>query len=366
MRRSLLHGPSVTSSKRISQGRLRAVVRIAEGLYFGIALAMNEDELLIGSTRDGLVYRYTRSGSNWTRNGSILKSGNSLSLRNGVLAIGSYPDDSGRSFLDADYIPGTVFIYSLDGGNWQQLGSVWPNGTQDPHIIEDPEYGHSVSHDGKDLIVGLPRARNSSGVQTGKAYIYRNYAPLNPNANYEPRAEAGAPISVTDTIVRGPAPAYLITEPLGSELVTLNGGASTDPENAIGFLRVDLARRERDRSDHKREISCRNHLGHTHSHRCARRGELGHVERDRFSHPKPPRHALPVVSGNTLTVGLPSPSAKWRLSSEFLWHGDNESTSGVEVGATYQVEILPYPGSTEVISTFITIDSPATTVMTWN
>jgi hypothetical protein len=173
----------------------------SEGLYYGIALAMNQDELLIGSNRDGIVFRYTRSGSNWTRNGSIPKSGNSLALRDGVLAIGSYPDDFGRSWLDPDYIPGNVFIFHLTGGNWQQVGSVWPNGTRDPHIIEDPEYGHSVAHDGKDLIVGLPRARNSSGVQSGKAYIYRNYAALNAGANYEPLADAGVDIAINDTVV---------------------------------------------------------------------------------------------------------------------------------------------------------------------
>ncbi len=323
-----------------------------EGFYFGIGLAMNQDELLIGSRQDGLVYRYTRSGSDWTRNGSILKSGNSLALQGGVLAIGSYPDDSGRSFLDADYIPGTVFIFSLVGGNWQQVGSVWPNGTLDPNIIEDPEYGHSVAHDGKDLIVGLPRARNSSGVQTGKAYIYRNYAPLNPNANYEPLANAGADINVTDTIVRGPAPAYLITEPLGSQLVTLNGGGSTDQENAI----VSYEWTWPGGSSSGVSPNARFPVGTT-IVTLTVTDALGVVNSDNLSVtislPQPLPVALADTSANTLALDLPSPDAKWRLSSEFLWHGYNESATGIVNGATYQVEIIAFPGSTDIITTFI-------------
>lgn len=327
----------------------------SEGLYFGIALAMNEDELLIGSTRDGLVYRYTRSGSNWTRNGSIPKSGNSLSLRNGVLAIGSYPDDSGRSFLDANYIPGTIFIYSLDGGNWQQLGSVWPNGTQDPHIIENPEYGHSVSHDGKDLIVGLPRARNSSGVQTGKAYIYRNYAPLNSNANYEPRARAGNDISINDTVVRGPAPNYLITEPRGTEMVTLNGSASTDQENSI----TSYAWAWPGGSATGVTAPVRFPVGTTVVTLTVTDSQ-GIVNSDTVlvtvALDQTPPAALPSAN-NTLTVNLPVPGAKWRLSSEFLWHGSGESADDVVLGQPYQIEIIGFPGSAETVTTLVTPSS---------
>ena len=332
----------------------------SEGLYFGIALAMNQDELLIGSNRDGIVFRYTRSGSNWTRNGSILKSGNSLALRDGVLAVGSYPDDFGRSWLDADYISGNVFIFHLMGGNWQQVGSVWPNGTQDPHIIEDPEYGHSVAHDGKDLIVGLPRARNSSGVQTGKAYIYRNYAPLNPNANYEPIANAGPDISLNDTIVRGPAPGYVITEPLGSQPVTLNGTASTDRENAI----VSYAWSWPGGSATGITPTARFPVGTT-PVTLTVSDDQGIVSSDTVnvivSLVQSVPTAVPATAGNTLTLDLPSSNAKWRLSSEFLWHGDNEAATGIVSGAIYQVEIIPFPGSADVVTTFITPSGPNST-----
>ena len=45
------------------------------------------------------------------------------------------------------------------------------------------------------------------------------------------------------------------------------------------------------------------------------------------------------------------PSAKWRLSSEFLWHSSGETITGIVAGETYQVEVIGYPGSTEVITT---------------
>lgn len=330
----------------------------SEGLYYGIALAMNQDELLIGSNRDGIVFRYTRSGSNWTRNGSIPKSGNSLALRDGVLAIGSYPDDFGRSWLDPDYIPGNVFIFHLTGGNWQQVGSVWPNGTRDPHIIEDPEYGHSVAHDGKDLIVGLPRARNSSGVQSGKAYIYRNYAALNAGANYEPLADAGVDIAINDTVVRGPAPAYLITEPSGSEMVTLDASASSDQEDAI----VSYSWTWPGGSASGVTAAARFPVGTT-VVTLTVTDDQGIVNSDTVNVAvalaQTPPDALPG-SNNTLTVNLPVAGAKWRLSSEFLWHASGDSADDVVLGETYQLEIIGLPGSAETVTTFVTVNSAST------
>jgi hypothetical protein len=330
-----------------------------DGDFFGVGLAMDGSELLVGSPQDDQVFRYTRSASVWTRNGQIApgnyRFGKSLALKDAVLVVGAYLDDSGRSFLNVDYTPGSVVVFSRNGGTWLQVGHVWPDKTQDHSLIETPEYGYSVAHDGKDLIVGLPWARNSSGVQSGKTYIYRNYAALNPDANYEPRANAGTDISVNDTVVRGPAPDYLITEPSGSELVTLDASASSDQENAI----VSYAWSWPGGSASGVTADVRFPVGTTVVSLTVT-DDKGIVNSDTLNVTvalaQTPPGALPG-STNTLSVNLPVPGAKWRLSSEFLWHGSGESADDVVLGETYQLEILGYPGSAETVTTFVTINS---------
>jgi hypothetical protein len=72
-----------------------------------------------------------------------------------------------------------------------------------------------------------------------------------------------------------------------------------------------------------------------------------------------PPAALPG-SNNTLTVNLPVAGAKWRLSSEFLWHASGESADDVVLGQTYQIEIIGYPGSAQTVVTSVTTNSANT------
>ncbi len=348
---------------------------------FGSSAAMNGTELLIGASAEfngvdplgfsrGVIYRYSGNGTSWTAAGKILPTAvtsfanggfaRSMFLRDGILLVGSPLDSSSLQGTDT-ILSGRVHVYKMGTVDWDFIDDIYVTSAIDPRFNSTAQFGSSISHDGRDLIVGAPNAINSSGQTAGKIYIYQDYAALALGANYEPRADAGTPISVTDTIVRGPAPGYVITEPLGSELVTLNGAASTDQENTI----VSYAWTWPGGSATGVTPSARFPVGTT-LVTLTVTDNNSIVNSDTVtvsvSLSQTAPASLPVVSGNTLTVGLPSPTAKWRLSSEFLWHGDQESTSGVEVGATYQVEILPYAGSTEVISTFITIDSTAMSI----
>lgn len=330
-----------------------------DGDFFGVGLAMDGTELLIGSPQDDQVFRYTRSASVWTRNGQIApgnyRFGKSLALKDDVLAVGAYLDESGRSFLDPDFVPGSVIVFTKAGGSWQQSGQVWPDLTRDPDLVETPEYGYSLAHDGKDLIVGLPWARNNSGVQSGKAYIYRNYAPLNPDADFEPLANAGADVSLNDTVVRGPAPDYLITEPSGSEEVMLDASGSTDQEDSI----VSYAWTWPGGGASGVTASARFPVGTT-VVTLTVTDDKGIVNSDTVNVTVALAQTPPDTiagSNSTLTVNLPVPGAKWRLSSEFLWHGSGESADDLLLGATYQLEILGYPGSAETLTTFVTVSS---------
>ncbi len=347
---------------------------------FGISAAMNGTELLIGASAEfnmvdpsgfsrGVIYRYTKSGPIWTAAGKILPTAvasfangsfaKSMFLRDGILLVGS-PLDS--SFLQgtSTIISGRVHVFKMGTVGWDFVDDLYVTSAIDPRFNSTAQFGSSISHDGRDLIVGAPNALNSSNQTAGKIYIYQDYAALATGANYEPVANAGMDIQVTDTLVRGPAPSYLITEPLGSEMVTLNAAASTDPENSI----TSYAWTWPGGSATGATASARFAVGNT-VVTLTITDSQGVVDTDTvnvavsLSQTSPA--ALPVVSGNTLTLDLPSPAAKWRLSSEFLWHGDGEFATGIVSGATYQIEIIAFPGSTEVLTTYITTSGPNST-----
>jgi hypothetical protein len=361
---------------------------------FGSSAAMNGTELLIGASAEfnlvdpsgfsrGVIYRYSKTGPTWTAAGKIRpvaatsfangSFGKSMFLRDGILLVGS-PLDSSNIPQTSTILSGRVHVFKMGITSWDFVDDMYVTSAIDPRFNATAQFGSSISHDGKDLIVGAPNALNSSNQTAGKVYIYQDYAALATGANYEPLANAGADIQVTDTLVRGPAPSYLITEPLGSEMVTLNGAASTDQENSItsyvwtwpGGSATGVS------------ASARFPVGNT-LVTLTITDQKGVVDTDTVnvavSLPQDTPTSLPLASGNTLTLDLPSPAAKWRLSSEFLWHGDNESVPGVVEWASepdeqlstpgeravYQVEILPYPGSTEVLTTYITMTGPNTT-----
>ncbi|MCW1924544.1 hypothetical protein OKA05_18405 [Luteolibacter arcticus] len=337
---------------RAPQGRSA----ISEGDYFGGALAIAGNELLIGSPQDDKVFRYARNAGTWTANGSIYpgyyRFGKSIALHDGVLVVGSVLDNVGAPGI----IPGSVSTFLLNGGSWQEIGYLTTNATLDPTAGSSPDYGYSVAHDGKDLIVGLPKARKTGNIQSGKAYIYRNYAALNPNANYEPLADAGPDLFITDTIVRGPAPGYAIVEPPGSEEVVLDASASTDRENAI----VSYEWTWPGGSATGESAIARFPVGSTPVTLTVKDGaNLLHSDTVvvYIGLPQTPPDSVPVTTGNTLTVNLPVPGAKWRLSSEFLWHGDGESVNDVVLDEDYQVEIIPWPGAADAVTTIVTVDT---------
>lgn len=331
-----------------------------ENYHFGQGLGLSESELLIGSPVEGVVYRRSRDAGNWAANGVINPNryffGSSIAMKDDVAVVGAVLENVGLGGA----IPGSVTSFLLKNGSWQESGYLKLTPDIDPHIVGTPNFSAAVSFDGRDLIVGAPTARTSSGITSGKAYIYRNFAGLNRNANYEPLADAGANISVNDTVVRGPAPTYLITEPPGSEGVALNGSASTDQEN--GIVSYEWTWPGGSASGMIPNPLPRFPVGTT-LVTLTVTDSMGIVNSDTLNVTvalsQTPPAALPATT-NTLTVNLPVPGARWRLSSEFLWHGSGATASNVVLGETYQLEIIGYPGSSETVTTLATISSQNT------
>lgn len=325
---------------------------------YGYAVAMNDSEILVGASLDdeddftGAVYRYSLSGGTWSRTGKLSEPaggfGSSLALLGDTLAVAASADNT----PGFNGTRGSVTTFHLRDGEWEKSGYLPMSRIVDPTIPETLVLGFleaTLDHDGTDLIVG---GFDQNQVMVGKAYIYRNFAGLAAEVNFEPRADAGGEINVTDTFERGPAPDYLITEPLGSEEVTLDGSASSDEESAI----VSYEWTWNGGSASGMMPTVRFPVGVT-TATLTVTDEFGVENRDTVdvtvTLPQTPPDPLPSTTGNTLTVNLPVPDARWRLSSEFLWHGDGETIGDIVAGESYQLEIIAYPGSDEVLTTVV-------------
>ncbi|MCH7224977.1 lamin tail domain-containing protein [Haloferula sp. A504] len=343
---------------------------------FAYAVDIGETELLVGASGDdegvksGALYRYslvydamsdTRA---WSRVEKIASPangfGSSIALEGAALAVAAWSEAAGG-------LRGAVYTYLLTGGTWQQSGYLPMNTSIDPGVASSSYLGlreASLDHDGNHLIVGAPEAFDSSIVRgNGRAYIYRNFAGLDPDANFEPLADAGADIPAVDTIVRGPAPDYEIIEPLGSEEVLLDGSGSSDLEDSI----VSWEWNWNGGSATGETVSARFPVGTT-TVTLTVTDDQGVVNSDTVdvivSLAQVAPDPLADTTGNTLTVNLPVAGAKWRLSSEFEWHDSGHTiTQGILADASYRLEMLAYPGSPEILSELILTESDGTTTL---
>lgn len=338
---------------------------------FAYSLAVSDSEILVGASLEGndvanessrgVVYRYTRSGPTWTFAGKILpvndtefgsaRFGWSLFFEDGHLLVGDpfyvIQEGSIRG-------RGQVYVFREETAGWTLVDRISVTNEIDPTITSNQraDFGISIAHDGSDLIVGASSGWNADNRQTGKAFIFRNYAALNPDANYEPLADAGTDLATTDALVRD-AGTDEITEPLGSELVTLDGSGSSDEENGI----VSWEWSWDGGSASGEVVQARFPVGTT-TVLLTVTDDAGFVNTDTVEVTvtllQTAPAALASTEGNTFTVDLPVAAARWRLSNEFLWHESLETITGIVPGEPYQVEVIGYAGSSEVITALAT------------
>jgi len=360
-------GTSSWSLDATLQSDLPAGPRGNDEYHFGQALAMNETELLVGSPNGGppgqpgesLVYRYQFNGTNWLFDEKIDPGidffGSSLALFDGALAVGSLLDGGGGSSM-----PGSVTSFVLRDGDWVESGSLEPDALAGPYTFgDDPNYAFSLDHDGRDLIVGVPGARSGIGQEVGRALVYRNFAGVSAAANFEPIADAGTYATFSDTLVRGPAPDYLVIEPLGSEPVLLDGSGSSDQEDAI----VSWEWSWDDTGASGEMVTARFPVGTT-TVTLTVTDDAGIVNSDTVDIivelPQTDADPLPADS-HLLTVDLPVTDARWRLSSQFDWQGDGATIGNLVADGEYRLEVIAFPGSPQVFSLPIVTDADAST-----
>lgn len=148
----------------------RSVALSADGNTLAVGALLWEG----GASDQGGVYVYDRSGSSWVQRGSVLEASDaeandwfggsiSLSADGNVLAVGSLLWEGGTSDQ------GGVYVYDRSGSAWTQRGSVL--GASD--AASNDQFGTSValSADGNVLAVGA-NSWEATGTNRGGVYIF--------------------------------------------------------------------------------------------------------------------------------------------------------------------------------------------------
>jgi len=142
----------------------------AEEDFFGSAVAIGGDRLVVGAFRDddlgrdcGAVYVFQYEGSAWTETAKLLPSdagvrdefGSSVALEDDRIVVGARAYWLGEG--------GAAYLFTYRNGTWEQTTRMLSS-----DLVDDDELGGAVAiHDGR-IFVGAPGDEND----TGAAYVF--------------------------------------------------------------------------------------------------------------------------------------------------------------------------------------------------
>ncbi len=159
------------------QARLNALDG-ATNDYFGNAVALSGDTLVVGASEDdfglaenqGAVYVFTRNGTSWTQQQKIIANdgaagdrfGFTVALGGDTLVIGAHWDDVGTHENQ-----GSVYVFTQTGTTWTQQQKL----TADDGATESA-FGYSVALDQDTLVVGASGDTIGTKAAQGSVYVF--------------------------------------------------------------------------------------------------------------------------------------------------------------------------------------------------
>ncbi len=135
---------------------------------FGISVALQGDELLVGSYSGG-AYWFKRAGGAWLFEGQPQPStgalahgfGYSVALEGDSMVIGAP-----REALGINSLVGAAYVFARSGGTWVQTQRI-----ASPYTAAESWFASKVALQGDTAIIGSPYAK--SGMRTGFVDVYR-------------------------------------------------------------------------------------------------------------------------------------------------------------------------------------------------
>lgn len=144
-----------------------------ESGMFGWSVAIKDDTVLVGavlSNGSGAVYVFNRVGTVWAEQAMLVAAdagaddyfGWSVALDTDIAVIGAALDDTSAG-IDS----GSAYVFVRSGGVWSQQTQLLPS-----DAAAGDGFGLAVALSGAGALIGAPFDDNSTGADSGSAYMY--------------------------------------------------------------------------------------------------------------------------------------------------------------------------------------------------
>jgi len=146
--------------------------------YFGRSVAIDGDTIVVGANfgdndsgqNSGAVYVFLRTGILWSQQAKLMASdgtaldefGRSVAIAGDTIVVGAYFADN-----DNGSESGSVFVFTRTGSTWTEQTKL----TASDGAAQD-RFGGGVAIDGDTIVVGAEFSDNSSGSNSGSAYVF--------------------------------------------------------------------------------------------------------------------------------------------------------------------------------------------------
>jgi len=182
----------------------------AESDNFGFAVSLDGDTLAVGARsatiganwEQGSAYVFTRSGAMWTQQQKLIANdgavgdffGYAVALDGDLLVVGASNDDNG-----ANANQGSAYVFTLSGSTWTQQQKLIANDG-----AKDDGFGIAVALSGHTFVVGSAGDDIGVNLDQGSAYVFTHSITISPSKPLY--GSYGEPFSVTFTATGGVGP----------------------------------------------------------------------------------------------------------------------------------------------------------------
>jgi FG-GAP repeat len=153
---------------------------------FGAAVAISGQTMIVsepgddsnGTYNTGSVFVFDRIGDGWSwrqkltawDRGSSDYFGNAVAISGDTIVVGVMRDDVLISYfpLQNNYDQGSARVFTRSAGQWTETAVL-----VDPAGEPNDTFGNSVAVDGSTVVVGSSRDSNSHGMQAGSVHVFR-------------------------------------------------------------------------------------------------------------------------------------------------------------------------------------------------
>jgi len=152
----------------VEEQKISAPDAFASSAFFGWAVDVSGDRIVVGALEGGLAWAYRRSEDEWALDGQLLRTEFA-----GVTSAVSIDDDTavvGTTFSEnVGFSIGEVSVFRRSDGEWRESAQI-PRPADLPNA-RDLAFGKSLDLRGGRLVVGAPKDTSWTTL-VGRAYVF--------------------------------------------------------------------------------------------------------------------------------------------------------------------------------------------------